>query len=305
MKRPFTISPELYPFESRWTEIEGIDVHYIDEGTGPAILFCHGNPSWSLVFAPLIMRLREDFRCVAMDLPGFGMSPKVGLPDYGFRPEDHARILGRFVDRILPGDFSVFVQDWGGPIGLDVAGDRAQRLRHLFIGNTFAWPADPDSRIGQGMIAWAEKMGSDDVQGRILDRNFFIKLSLPHLTSGYRRREPHLVDSVKQAYRDSVPNRESRTGIATFPVSVVRSADWLAGVERKLAVMKTKPALLFWGMKDWVYPEFVAERWKSTLTDFKFIPLPSAGHFFQQDEPDLIAGEIRARRKTAASEAKK
>lgn len=67
--RPFEISDALYPFTSRFLTIEGLNVHYIDEGEGHPIVFCHGNPSWSLLYAPIIRKLRERYRCIAIDYP--------------------------------------------------------------------------------------------------------------------------------------------------------------------------------------------------------------------------------------------
>jgi haloalkane dehalogenase len=53
----------LFPFESRFVDIDGHSVHYVDEGSGPTLLFLHGNPTW-----------RDEFRCVAVDYPKFRLS---------------------------------------------------------------------------------------------------------------------------------------------------------------------------------------------------------------------------------------
>jgi haloalkane dehalogenase len=94
----FTPSPELFPFQSRWLQTDGTRVHYIDEGTGPPILMCHGNPTWSFLYRKVILRLRDRFRCVAVDYPGFGLSDR---PErYGYTPAEHAVIVGRLVDHL-------------------------------------------------------------------------------------------------------------------------------------------------------------------------------------------------------------
>lgn len=84
----FTPDPKLYPFGSRWFDSTAGRVHYIDEGSGPPILFCHGNPTWSFLYRHIVRALRDRFRCVAVDYPGFGLSDR---PDgYGYTVEEHA-----------------------------------------------------------------------------------------------------------------------------------------------------------------------------------------------------------------------
>src|SRR5262249_7560238 len=63
-----------FPFTSRWIDVDGHHVHYVDEGEGPTVLFLHGNPLWSFYFRKVIAGLRARFRCVALDYPGYGLS---------------------------------------------------------------------------------------------------------------------------------------------------------------------------------------------------------------------------------------
>jgi haloalkane dehalogenase len=74
MERPPWVDHELFPFTSRFIDVGGHTVHYIDEGSGPTLLFLHGNPTWSFVYRDVIRQLRDQFRCVALDYPGFGLS---------------------------------------------------------------------------------------------------------------------------------------------------------------------------------------------------------------------------------------
>ena len=76
MRIDFTPDPSLYPFKSHWFNSYAGQLHYVDEGTGPPILFCHGNPTWSFLYRKVITRLRENFRCIAVDYLGFGLSER-------------------------------------------------------------------------------------------------------------------------------------------------------------------------------------------------------------------------------------
>ena len=69
MKIDFTPDPSLYPFEPHWFDGYAGQMHYVDEGDGPPILFCHGNPTWSFLYRNIITRLRGRFRCIhAVDM---------------------------------------------------------------------------------------------------------------------------------------------------------------------------------------------------------------------------------------------
>ena len=81
MERPDWFDESLFPFESKWMDVDGNTVHYIDEGEGPAIVMCHGNPTWSFLYRKVVSGLSDRFRCIAIDYPGFGLS--LAAADYG------------------------------------------------------------------------------------------------------------------------------------------------------------------------------------------------------------------------------
>ncbi|MCA9257228.1 MAG: hypothetical protein KDA33_16395, partial [Phycisphaerales bacterium] len=70
---------QLYPFESRRFQHNGLDMHYVDEGDGPPIVMVHGNPTWSFYYRELIKAFRGTRRCIAMDHIGCGLSDRPGL----------------------------------------------------------------------------------------------------------------------------------------------------------------------------------------------------------------------------------
>jgi len=79
--RPQWVPQRLYPFEDRYLPLDGVQLHYVDEGEGPPLLMLHGNPTWSFLYRDIILGLRDRFRCIAVDHPGFGLSaapPEIG-----------------------------------------------------------------------------------------------------------------------------------------------------------------------------------------------------------------------------------
>jgi haloalkane dehalogenase len=115
-------------------------VHYVDEGKGPPLLLLSGNPSWSFGYRNVINRLSDRFRCIAPDYPGFGLS--TASDGYDFKPASHSRVIEALLGQLALDGITVMGYDWGGPIGLGVAGRRPELFRAIVIGNTFAWPAE-------------------------------------------------------------------------------------------------------------------------------------------------------------------
>ncbi len=278
----FTPSPELFPFESRWFDSSAGPVHHVDEGEGQPLLLLHGNPDWSFLYRKIVTGLRDSFRCIALDYPGFGLSAH---PDgYGYTPAEHARVVGELVDHLGLDDMVVMGQDWGGPIGMDVASRRHARVGGLVMGNTWYWPADSAMMRG-----FSRLMSTALMQRQFLERNLFVdglmKQSL----------QATLSDEEFRHYQDVVPTPESRQGIAEFPRQIVESAEWLAELEARVRVTLTgKPTLLIFGRKDpGLASRAVIDRWRLDFPDAAYRELPSAGHYIQEDAPDAIVQAIR------------
>jgi hypothetical protein len=90
IQRPTWLDEQLYPFQSHYVEVEGNRIHYIDEGSGPTLLLLHPGVGWSFMYSDIIQGLRSRFRCVALDLPGFGLSA-AGIPAHTDRRFPAAR----------------------------------------------------------------------------------------------------------------------------------------------------------------------------------------------------------------------
>ncbi len=280
MRVELTPSPKLYPFRSQWAEFDGIRLHYVDEGSGTAIVMFHGNPTWSFLYRKVILRLRDRFRCVAVDYPGFGLSDR---PErYGYTPQEHAALVGRLVDQLGLDGFIVMGQDWGGPIGMKVAVERRARIGGLVFMNTWYWPADLYFAV------FSLAMSSPPLRARILDRNFFVETIVPNSVA--RPLDPEVMDH----YRRAQPSREARRGVAEFPRQIRKARPMLADLERTApAALSGKPMLLIWGMKDRAFGHRrIVDRWKRDFPQAQVVILPDASHFLQEDAPEEIASAV-------------
>jgi haloalkane dehalogenase len=287
--RPEWLTP-LYPFEDRWFEVDGNTVHYIDEGSGPAMLFLHGNPTGSFLYRNIIRELRTEFRCIAVDYPGFGLS--TARDGYGFTPAEHSRVVEKLVLALDLRDLTVMVQDWGGPIGLGLAGRQSERVRALVIGNTWAWPAQGDVQLER----FADLVGGPI--GTFFIRYFdaFVNVFIPIGTARTLSAEE------MNAYRLPFPTRESRRPAEIFPREITASAAYLAEVEAGLARLSDRPTLIVWGERDFAFQQRHRARFEDLFPQHRSVLLPSARHFIQEDEPEQIATEIRRLRSAVDSQ---
>jgi haloalkane dehalogenase len=277
---PAWIPAELYPFASHFEEIDGSRVHYIDEGSGPPLILLHGNPTWSFLYRDVIKGLRDRFRCIAIDYPGFGLSQ--ASPGYGFTPSEHAQVVEQLVTRLDLRNATLMVQDWGGPIGFAVATRHPDRFSAFVVGNTWAWP-----KSDLGTQAFSRFLGGPIGGWLILRRNFFVEQIIP---AGVRRKK--LPGAVMDAYRGPFPTPESRQPVRVFPREILGSRDFLAEVERGLEALRDRPALLVWGTKDVAFRAPERRRWEQQFTDHRTVLLDGAGHYIQEDAADEIVAAI-------------
>jgi len=279
---PPWLDQTLYPFQNRYAEIEGNRIHYVDEGHGPTLLLLHGNPSWSFLYRHIITRLSPRFRCVAVDYPGFGLS--TARPGYSFKPREHSAVLEQFLEALNLHDIGLMVQDWGGPIGLGVAGRHPERIRALLICNTWAWPAQ-----GTNRLKWFSRIVGGPI-GRFLILNFnaFVNVLLP---SGISR---SLSPAEMRAYRGPFPTRAARRPTAIFPREILHSREYLAEVEANLARLTNKPTLILWGDQDTAFKTLERERFERLFPDHRTRILSGAKHFVQEEAPDQICAEVSA-----------
>ena len=286
MRVSFRPPKDLYPFVSRWHERDGIRVHYVDEGRGRPIVFLHGNPTWSFLYRDIIRGLRDDFRCVAPDYPGFGLSDR---PDqgYGFTPREHAELVGSLIDSLELEDFIVMGQDWGGPIGVSVALRDPARVRGLVFANTWYWPAD--SLFFKGFSLF---MSSPFMQRAIVKNNFFVERIMPGSVT--HPMPPEVMDQ----YRAAQPAAEGRMGVAIFPREIRKSGPWLAELAAQAPKrLGDKQMLVIWGLKDRAFGsrKEVRDRWRRDFPNAEVIEIGDASHYVQEDAAAEIVSAIKSR----------
>ena len=281
MQVEFVPDRALYPFESRWFDGAGPRVHYVDDGAGRAVVMFHGNPTWSFLYRKVIQQLSGQFRCIAVDYPGFGLSERPA--GYGYTAAEHAQVIGKLVDHLGLKDFIVMGQDWGGPIGMTVALERADRVAGMVFANTWYWPA-------QGSLAtFSVVMSTPIAQWLILQRNAFVTFIMPRSVA--TPMEP----AVFKAYQDAQPTPAARPGVAEFPRQIRRARPMLERLAANAPkALGGKPMELVWAMKD---PAFgspaVLARWQRDFPSAHVTRVENAKHYIQEDAPGPLAEAVR------------
>lgn len=270
---------QLYPFESRFLEVPDGRIHYVDEGSGDVILMLHGTPTWSFLYRHLIAGLRGQYRVIAPDHLGFGLSAKPA--DYSYRPEDQARNLRAFIQALDLPDFTLMAHDFGGPIGLSYAVDRPERVRRLILFNTWMWSL----RDQRQTALLASVLGSGF--GRFLYRklNFEFNVIVPALFADRSKLTAEIKAHYLRPFDDPIA-----THVAWVQArELLQSSDWFDSLWAKRAALQNIPALLLWGMKDAAFGAPQLKRWQSVLTRAQVHPFSSTGHFVQEEQgADLV-----------------
>jgi haloalkane dehalogenase len=194
-----------FPFTPHYVEINGLRVHYVDEGKGETVLCLHGEPSWSFLYRKMIHPLSSRHRTIAMDFIGFGRSDKyTERSDYSFQM--HRDTLAAFIDQLSLDRITLVVQDWGGLIGLRLVSEMPERFSRLVIMNT-GLPTG-DEPIGEAFLRWREfsQSAPDLPIGQI------ISLGTAH---GDR-----IAPEVIAAYEAPFPDPSYKAGALAFPLLV-------------------------------------------------------------------------------------
>jgi pimeloyl-ACP methyl ester carboxylesterase len=283
----------IYPFESRWIEIDGLRMHYLDEGMGgPTVVLLHGNPTWSFLYREIIPKISPYCRAVAPDYFGMGLSDKPAAEGF-YTLENHTRFITEFIGRLDLKEVIFVVQDWGGPIAFGYALSRPENVSGMVIMNTWAWP-EP-SEFHASVLPWRMLYAPVVGPHLLLRRNVLVERGLYLSTS--RSRQRFKQGPILDGYRLPFTTPESRISILAFPRNIpLKPGDlnWecMKKMEEGLKNLDF-PCRLLWGEKDMVFPSINAQRFQRLLPNCSRPRLiPDAAHFIQEDAPAEIAEEI-------------
>lgn len=283
-----------YEFSSRYVKVSDGTLHYVDEGSGPVLLFVHGNPTWSFLYRHVIRGLKHRFRCIALDHLGFGLSEKPEAADY--TPLAHSNRLGEFIDALGLNRVTLVVQDWGGPIGLYWAVSNKERIDRLVVLNTVGFPFSSEyvSARRWGFYA-AHQIAHNPILVRLLFQLTGLGVSGAIRWGVSDRRK--ITRQILAGYLLPFPNARSRRAplalARAFPTRPDHPTQAFAvEIERGLRGW-TVPVQLIWGARDRLLSPVLADHFCTLLPNHRQpVILEGASHFLQEEAPGPIVDAI-------------
>jgi len=277
----------LYPFTSRWHEVGGVRMHYVDEGprNGDPILMVHGNPTWSFYWRNLIVPLREQVRAVAVDHIGCGLSDKPQA--YTYNLTQHTDNLIHLIEALDLQNLTLVAHDWGGPIGLRAVLALRERVERIILLNTGAFPPP--------FFPWRIRLCRTPVFGRIAVQRFnlFARAAIQMAVTQHQQMTPEVVAGLLHPYDTWSHRRAIYEFVRDIPASKSHpSYAPLQNLETQLPQLADLPAMLIWGMRDWCFRPQCLDRLKELLPQARSVELAEAGHYVMEDAHEKIVPEI-------------
>jgi pimeloyl-ACP methyl ester carboxylesterase len=278
----FQAPENLYPFESRWLDIAGIQMHYLDEGPrdAPIVLMVHGNPTWSFYYRNLVLALRDRFRCIVPDHIGCGLSDKPLDSQYSYTLGQRISDLGKLMDSVQPEvPVHMIVHDWGGMIGFGWAVERPRQIASMVIANTAAFPMPPEKKFPMALwLVRNTKLGALLVQGLNAFSGLAARVAFKKPVS----------TEVRKAYTGPYDSWDNRIATLRFVQDIPLKHDdpgydILCSTESGLQNFTHKPCLLAWGEKDFVFDKPFLDKWKRLFPHASVLSYPDCGHYIFED----------------------
>ena len=272
-----------FGYVPHYIEVNGLRVHYVDEGKGEIILCLHGEPSWSFLYRKMIAVMSKRHRVIAMDFVGFGRSDKFTERE-AYSVKMHLDTLMGFIKALDLKQITIVVQDWGGLIGLAAVAHMPERFARLVIMNTgLPTGKGKPSEAFLNWLSYAKTHPDMDIGRSIL---------------GGMAHPERITKEIVAAYEAPFPDARYKVGAALWPSLVPISPDDPASAEmrhtREVLSKWDKPALVMFSDKDPITGG--GEKFFSSLIptakDQPEIVIRDAGHFLQEEKGDEIARHI-------------
>jgi pimeloyl-ACP methyl ester carboxylesterase len=270
----------LYPFASHYLDVGGPRMHYVDEGTGPAVVMLHGNPTWSFYYRELIAALRSDHRVIAPDHIGCGLSDKPRR--YPYTLATHIDNLERLLEHLGLDDVALAVHDWGGAIGFGLAARRPDRVSRFIVFNTAAFFGPVPRRIRMCRLP---VLGPLAVRGA----NAFARGAVWMACKSRSRMTPE----VRAGYLLPYGSYAHRIAILRFVRDIpMRPGDCsyalLESIEAALPRFRDRPMIILWGMADFCFNERFLNGWIERFPEAQVHRFSQAGHYVLEDAAEQI-----------------
>ena len=287
-----------WPHPARFCTASGFRQHYVDLGSGRPVVLLHGQPTWGYIYRRFIAPLAGSHRVIIPDHMGFGKSETPDDREYTL--STHVANLTSLIETLDLRDITLVMQDWGGPIGIGFAVRHAARIHSLVFMNTVcgygtSGRRDLPNPIETPWFRWIREGLPTGRTEAVLSNLGSTILSVMQIVGLERldRVDPTFI----RAYGAPFPTPADCKGAIEFPLDLAlgRIRDFVRAGVAGVPALKDKPAILIEGMLDRAIPPALA------IADFRglwpegtVIEVPAAGHYIQEDSPEVAIAAIQA-----------
>ncbi len=273
----------------RTVTIDGLSIFYREAGPkdGPTILLLHGLPSSSRMFEPLFDRLADRYRLVAPDYPGFGHSDWPNPKEFAYTFDRYAEIMGRFTEALGIPRYTLYMQDYGGPVGFRMALTHPERVQALIVQDAVAHNEGLGANWKTRRAFWSDREPNETA----LRANL---LSLPTTRTRHLGNDPNVERYDPDLWTDefaflSQPGQidiqsdlfyDYRTNVESYP----KWQAWMREHQPRL--------LVIWGKYDLSFDPSEPEAYRRDVPKAE-VHVLDAGHFALDTAADEIAGLVR------------
>jgi pimeloyl-ACP methyl ester carboxylesterase len=270
-------------------KIDGLDIFYREAGPkdAPTVLLLHGFPTSSHMFRNLIPELADKYHVIAPDYPGYGNSSMPSVDEFEYTFDNMATVIDKLLQKMGVETYSLYLMDYGAPVGFRLATRHPERVESLIIQNGNAY--DEGLReFWKPLKAYWKEQSPENVEA--LKGLLTIDATKWQYTHGVRN--THQISPDNWGHVQPLLDREGNQAIQLamfldYGSNPARYPKWQAYLRQH-----QPPTLIVWGKNDHIFPAEGAHPYKRDLKDLEF-HLLDTGHFALEEDGDVIAKHIR------------
>lgn len=281
-----TLADRSHHVTFKTVNVQGLDIFYREAGPAgaPVILFLHGFPSSSHMYRDVLQELSDTYHVIAPDYPGFGLSSSPSPEDFNYTFDNVAAVMEQFIDKLGLQSFSLYMQDYGGPVGFRIISKRPELVAALIIQNANVY------QDGLGPIV--QEMGRLKAAGDngAIDAAIYHKLSLEGIKEEYLHAVAYPERVSPDAYLSDHYFME-RPGIKLIQYTLFKNYSTNFPLyEQWQNYLRTHqpPVLIVWGKRDQIFTAPGAQAYLRDVAEAE-LHLLDGGHFLLEEHHAAIA----------------
>lgn len=296
----------------RTVTIDNVEIFYREAGNpqNPTILLLHGFPTSSHMFRDLIAELADEYHLVAPDYPGYGFSAMPAVDEFDYSFDNIAQIMEQFVDEIDLDRFSLYLMDYGAPVGFRIAASQPERIESLIVQNGNAYIEGIDNNFWEPIREYWKDRGAIN---KGLDNDWWKNVKAvykqPEMSNDAALRFLVTLGATKWQYTNGVSNAEAVSPDTWGHVQPLLDREGNSDIQLQMFYSyRTNPplypawqhylreyqppTLIVWGKRDEIFPAAGAEPYKRDLKNLEY-HLIDTGHFALETHGQEIADLMR------------